>query len=306
MRLSGATVAELIEMLSGRGIGRGGTAQYLAVAFGNTTPRMAMFLALDPATSGEPSPEALEQNIGRLIDARVATWTAAPFPELMRVRDYFAFLEFAKEHGCVVNVCGANPWAGAFIGRAGFRCYDGRTFVVSRDVPPFAGAIAADPDDPRLRAGLAKYAVPLTYEGYLGLLRTEGLHVLGPDQGFVVQDAEGSRLYEPYRLHGVYERATNSQAWRGGGGGERLRAALNRCLGSELVRFGPHDDWMYRNDREVAGPSWGPQPPMIEFTPDGDIENYLTVEAMAKSSEYARRWSQLYPQHPVNGGGVTS
>ena len=35
--------------------------------------------------------------------------------------------------------------------------------------------------------------------------------------------------------------------------GERLRGALNRHLGRELVLSGPHDAWQYRNDRAIAG-----------------------------------------------------
>jgi hypothetical protein len=290
MRLSGASVTDLVQMLRKRGIDEVGSAQYLAKAFGGTLPRFSMFLEMDS------SPEGLERNVGRVIDEHGVHWQAAPFPELMRLRDYLSFLEVAKRTDRHVFVCGANPWAGALIGEPGYRCYDGRLFVVSRESSPNAGAVAADPADVRLRSGLSKYATPLTYDAYVDLLRAEGLHVLGPGEGFVVEDGDGHRLYEPYRLHGVYERAADDSSWTGREG-EGLRQVLNESLGAELVRFGPHDDWEHRNNRAVAGPLSGPQPPIIQFEPNGQIENHVSLGEIARTFPYKRIWSRLYPHH---------
>jgi hypothetical protein len=103
---------------------------------------------------------------------------------------------------------------------------------------------------------------------------------------------------EGYRLHGVYDADSLEPVWSAKRG-EKLRAAINRRLGDELVRFGPHDDWEHRNDRAIAGDLWGPQAPVIEFDPEGRIENRLNLEALASSEPYRRRWERLYPHHPV-------
>jgi hypothetical protein len=100
-----------------------------------------------------------------------------------------------------------------------------------------------------------------------------------------------------YRLHGAYgERG--EPAWSAKRG-EQLRSAMNRRLGGELIRWGPHDDWEFRNSREVAGALYGPQLPVIEFSYEHTIRNYLTVEALARYSICKLHWARLYPHHPV-------
>jgi hypothetical protein len=103
---------------------------------------------------------------------------------------------------------------------------------------------------------------------------------------------------EGYRLHGVYDADSGEPVWSGRRG-EKLRAAINRRLGHELVRWGPHDDWEHRNDREVAGTLWGPQAPVIEFDHQGNIHNRLDLGALARSRPYRQHWARLYPHHPV-------
>jgi hypothetical protein len=80
-----------------------------------------------------------------VIDGAKAEWSRAAAPELMRVRDYLAFLEFSRDQRVTVTVIAANPSAGKWIGRAGTRCYAGRLAVVSRAAGPDAGLLAADP-----------------------------------------------------------------------------------------------------------------------------------------------------------------
>jgi hypothetical protein len=100
-------------------------------------------------------------------------------------------------------------------------------------------------------------------------------------------------------LHGVYDADSGQPAWSAKRG-ERLRGIINRRLGAELVRQGPHDDWEFRNDRHIAGSMYGPQAPTIEFTPAGDITNYVSWKDMARAWPYSRHWTRLYPNHPVS------
>jgi hypothetical protein len=122
---------------------------------------------------------------------------------------------------------------------------------------------------------------------------------LSRDERLIVSVCGARDGANAYRLHGVYDADSGETAWSGKRG-EHLRAALNRRLGAELVRFGPHDDWEHRNNPEVAGPLWGPQAPTIQFNPDGEITNYLRWQDMAQSWPYQRHWPRLYPHHEVD------
>jgi hypothetical protein len=100
-----------------------------------------------------------------------------------------------------------------------------------------------------------------------------------------------------YRLHGAYDSDSDAPVWSATRG-ERLRAALNRRLGKELVLRGPHDEWVHRNNPEKAGLLCGPQVPVIQFFgPEGIFKNLVTVRAL--KSAYGAYWSRLYPDHPV-------
>jgi hypothetical protein len=217
----------------------------------------------------------------------------------MRLRDYSAFLQFTGEHHAIVVVCASNLSAGQWIGRAGTACYAGRLSVPTCEVGPQAGLLAAAPDDPRLQAALRAFGLPLSYSDYVARLLADGFRVLGAENGYVLEDQVGRRLYEGYRLHGVFDTKSYEPLWTGRRG-ENLRTALNRCLGSELVTCGPHDQWAHRNDQAIAGPWWGPQAPAIEFNNGKKIENLLSVRDLARSLPYGATWAELYPHHPLN------
>jgi hypothetical protein len=94
---------------------------------------------------------------GRLIAEHRDEWQRAPIPELMRLRDYFAFMQFAQQEQVSVIVCPANPAAGAWIGQPSVRCYEGSLPILSRITGPNEGLLAADPNDARLLAMLQKF-----------------------------------------------------------------------------------------------------------------------------------------------------
>jgi hypothetical protein len=83
-----------------------------------------------------------------------------------------------------------------------------------------------------------------------------------------------------YRLHGAYKLESGANAWTGSMG-QRLRAELNLRLGQELVQSGPHDTWAERLDLPESDPLRGPQPPVLFFLPNGEVE----VRSDAKGME---------------------
>jgi hypothetical protein len=233
-----------------------------------------------------------------LIEERRSEWEHERISELMRLRDYFSFMHFAQQERVIVTVCAANPAAGQWIGQPGVRCYDGALPVVSRFSPPNEGLLAADPADPCLLELLNGYESPLSYAAYVGLLQTHGLRVASADSGYLLEDVLGLRYHEAYRLHGVYDEKTHEPAWTSKNG-ERLRGALNRQLGAELVHSGPHDNWELRNERSIAGPFFGPQAPVLVFDHDQYIDERLQHRDLASIYSYHIRWNELYPHHPI-------
>lgn len=235
-----------------------------------------------------------------LIAQKRAEWEAHRLPELMRLRDYFAFMQFARDERVVVVVCGADPASGQWIGKPGVRCYGGRLPIPTSQRAPQAGLLAADPEDARLTEMLARFDPALTYADYVQRLARQGLKVASPREGFLVTDDLGNRFHDSYRLHSVYGAKDKEVVWMHPRA-ERLRAALNRSLGADLVLFGPHEQWEFRNDRKVAGPLYGPRAPAIEFGPDQEIENRLTVSDLAQFHYDAEhpRWHDVFPDHII-------
>jgi hypothetical protein len=56
-----------------------------------------------------PTDEKTEQAVRKYIEKTREEWASQRFPELLRVRDYFSFLEFARDEQVNVIVCDAPP-----------------------------------------------------------------------------------------------------------------------------------------------------------------------------------------------------
>jgi len=293
MALEGATPADLWAFLNPRAFGDfWNNLSYLREAFINPAFRFML-----PAF---PMPSEIESGWRQLIAQKQAVWETQHLPELMRLRDYFAFMRFARDEQVFVVVCGADPASGRWIGKPGVRCYGGRLPIPTSQTAPHDGLLAADPADPRLLDWLGRFEPSLSYADYVQRLGAEGLRVSSSHEGFLVKDDLGNRFHDSYRLHGVSGASDREDVWvypRA----ERLRAAINRHLGADLVHFGPHEQWEYRNDKRVAGPVWGPQLPVIEFGPDQEIHNRLTVRDLVKQFPYGHdaRWNEIFPHHPI-------
>src|SRR4051812_21832817 len=110
MRLAGARLPDLLKfmelVLPDHPNGRLG---YIGRAFCQGLRLERCLMTSSP--SELPSAEMFER-AENFIDERKSDWSSQPFPELMRTRDYFAFLQFAKDEHLFVAVCGSNPFAG--------------------------------------------------------------------------------------------------------------------------------------------------------------------------------------------------
>jgi hypothetical protein len=118
------------------------------------------------------------------------------------------------------------------------------------------------------------------YLSFLEIARDEHLHL-------TVCDVPPGSV--EYRLHGVYDADSGEPAWTARRG-EKLRAAINRRLGRELVLRGPIDD---------EAPRGQPRAPAISFDHERGIHNHVTLRSLASAGPYHRHWARLYPDHPV-------
>ena len=288
MAAAGASTAELDAFLEMRNFGEWwGNYRYLDRAF--LQHKLFMYTI-------QAKPEHTYANWEPLVAQHRDKWLTDRVAELMRLRDYFSFMQFAQEQQVSVLVCGANPAAGQWIGKPGVRCYDGDLPLLSRETEPNAGLLAADPNDATLAEMLQLFEPRLSYAEYVNLLHTRGLHVSSAAEGYLVADRQGQRFHESYRLHGVYRAKTHVPVWTSKTG-ENLRAALNRHLGAELVRWGPHDTWEFRNQARIAGPLFGPLLPVLAFNEDQHFEEKLIRRKLA-TGPYRQRWDDLFPHHP--------
>jgi hypothetical protein len=211
----------------------------------------------------------------------------------MRRRDRASFRDVAGLLGIIIIVRAGNPFAGRYIGQQGFRPWLVFLPGVAHLIGPHAGLIAADPGDPLFAGFLASLNPPRTPEEYHQLLKELGLTVGSSEQGWVVRDEFGAAFYPTYCLHGVYDIRTRLSAWTAQDG-ELIRAELNRRLGADLVQFGPYDTSDYR----PRGRDRAPQPPVLFFLPDGNVEVRFDAESMESYYRFLKLpWASLYPSN---------
>ena len=109
------------------------------------------------AATVRPDAEDWESRLQTVLDEKRGVWEKQKLPDLMRFRDYFSFMQFARDEQVIVVVCGADPASGQWIGKPGVRCYGGRLPIPTSQKGPDAGLLAADPEDARLSEMLARF-----------------------------------------------------------------------------------------------------------------------------------------------------
>jgi hypothetical protein len=97
-----------------------------------------------------------------------------------------------------------------------------------------------------------------------------------------------------YRIHGAYRARDGANAWTAAAG-ETLRAELNRRLGADLIAGGPHDTWAERTQLDESDPRRGPQPPVLFFLPDGDVQVRFDARGMERYYRFLEiDWDEYY------------
>jgi hypothetical protein len=297
LRVGGARASAIARELTNRGLMGTEIKAHFDAAFGIDVVN-PLYWPCD--ADGQFIAAKLDKLIEPLIDSAGDAWTLAPaYPDLLRRRDRHAFRGLARETGNIFVVRAAEPRAAQYVGRAGFRPFPIHLLDVTRLEAPNEGLVAADPGSEELAATLAALRPPLSFEGYRDRLAAEGLSIADAAEGFVIRDRSGTRFYSGYQLLGVYRNQSGSSAWSGREG-ERLRWALNRRMGEDLVQFGPHDDWDGRRALEPGNRLRGPLAPALFFTPDGNVNVRFDAESIASYYRFLGiDWDSLYPPDPI-------
>ena len=125
----------------------------------------------------------------------------------------------------------------------------------------------------------AAQRVPLEQAGYT---------IRGPDRGELILDRQGNAMYSDTDLHGAYH-AGGTDAWSDGLGQRMNDSTLER-----MIQHGPNDNSPGRNT--PGDPSFGPQPPVTAYTPDGVVH----LNTMAEMRDFYRAhnmaFDQIYPR----------
>jgi hypothetical protein len=104
MYLAGATAQAMMAYLTERtGESWFQASRYMREAF---CQKSNLFTYILPAG---PTDENIERGVREAIEKTRDEWQFQRFPELLRVRDYFSFLELAREEHVNITVCDAPP-----------------------------------------------------------------------------------------------------------------------------------------------------------------------------------------------------
>jgi hypothetical protein len=221
-------------------------------------------------------------------NARTPGKTKAHFPPAppplkrgMPLEDHKQLVKLAAAENKIILVRDSNPWAMRWVGRS-------RHLPKPQDVK--AKTIQYDPDktaEENAFAGLAS-AKGISDADRRSLLQ-RGYTIRG-DQEIIV-DPKGNRLYSDTDLHGVYE-PTGQNAWS-----DSMKQKMNDAFLENMVQHGPQDNWLDRNNLDVAGPNAGPRPPVTAYLPDGTTQHLETIPQMKQFYEAnGMDWDSLYPK----------
>jgi len=103
MYLSGATAEAMMAYATARAGDPFSGSRYMREAFCQKTNIFTYILPPGPTD------ENTEGSVRDVVERTREAWQSQRFPELMRLRDYFSFLEFARDEHLVVTVCDAPP-----------------------------------------------------------------------------------------------------------------------------------------------------------------------------------------------------
>jgi hypothetical protein len=109
MYLSGATAEALMAYVMERTGSPFHASHYMRAAF---CQKGNIFTYILPPG---PTDEKIESGVREVIEKTRDEWQSQRFPELLRVRDYFSFLEFARDEHVDILVCDAPPGSAEYV-----------------------------------------------------------------------------------------------------------------------------------------------------------------------------------------------
>lgn len=231
----------------------------------------------------------------------------------MREIDDLIFAEKAREKGVYIIVRDGNADGVPYVGRDGYKAKPETLKAKTSDQPPTKGLASFHPEHERTIKLLAGEPPPMSvaelranpdefkrrYEYFKKhKLEEKGFTVAGPEEHFVVKDAQGNKFHGDYDLHGVYSKDGKLLD------STEIRGELNREFGTELILHGAHDEWPIRN-KPAAGANRGPQPPCTVYTPDGKAHHLPDRAAMKRFyKEHGLDWNSAYGEFEREVGKI--
>jgi hypothetical protein len=88
-----------------------------------------------------PTDANTEEGVRKCIEERRPEWESQRFPELLRLRDYFSFLEFARDEHLIVTVCDAPPESSEYVLHGVYDADSGEPAWSGRRGETFRGAL---------------------------------------------------------------------------------------------------------------------------------------------------------------------
>lgn len=170
--------------------------------------------------------------------------------------------------------------------------------AVAKPMALKAKSLSPPPDESRLSP--AARSDEAHYAPYYGLASARGLSQAERDavlkagyliqakcNGEVITTRQGGYIYSDIDVHGIYDLKGN---WAGS------NAALKTLNGTTTQRYFQHraqDDYVQRND--PRGASFGPQPPVTAYTPNGPVQLNTMAEMKVFYEANQIDWHALYP-----------
>lgn len=220
---------------------------------------------------------------------RANTTARAALPNGFTPLDDRLLRNFARDNKIILILRNSNVAAARWINYPG---------AVAKPMALKAKSLSPPPDDSRLSPAVR--ADEATYAPYYGLASARGLSPAERDavlkagyliqakcNGEVITTRQGGFIYSDIDVHGIYDLKGN---WAGS------NAALKTLNGTTTQRYFQHraqDDYVQRND--PRGASFGPQPPVTAYTPNGPVQLNTMTEMKAFYEANQIDWHALYP-----------
>lgn len=257
----GESASVLVELLFAQEETRWSTREYFEEAFAldnDTALEFNYAIALGYGTGKLPTPKMVKWIDGEMSDeirAKQKEWDRGDsvYVDVLRPTDRDAFVAFCREYGVRVFVRPASHLGAPLVGKPGYAPWVPPEGCLPREAHPNRGVLCvAPPNEPLIR-----------------VLAEQKISVSSEEEGSILRNAVGQKLFETYELLAVVDEETWANAWTPLEGA-KFRAELNERLGAELILNDPSDLHEAIKEDEL----YVPRLPVLGFMPEGDQQRY--------------------------------